>query len=165
MAQFLSLQCLQIWFTRNYVLNGLSYAIGHQFKYFVIIKSVVWGRTSMHHSIYHTFSLDSRVPFLPNSSTVTISTVNISNAVVWCFLLTFVSLYQTITHYTKRCRPVTGTGQLAIMGSREGNNRLTGWLLLIYSKLLCLPSKLNLLTVNYLDHRKMGTTIVKIYSI
>ena len=38
---------LQIWFTHNCVLNGLSYGIGHRFKFFVIIESIVWGRTSI----------------------------------------------------------------------------------------------------------------------
>ena len=31
----------------NYVLNGLRYGIGHQFKSFVIVKSIIWGRTSI----------------------------------------------------------------------------------------------------------------------
>ena len=32
---------------KNYVLNGLRYGIGHQFKSFVIVKSIIWGRTSI----------------------------------------------------------------------------------------------------------------------
>ena len=43
---------LQIWFTHNCVLNGLGYGIGHRFKSFVIIESIVWGRTCIRKSFY-----------------------------------------------------------------------------------------------------------------